>query len=959
MKKLLAILGSITIMGSASSLVVACKSRSPENDRTGSVFVDNGVIGENGEIRIDALGLLRWYQKNIGLNRIDKVKQFNQLFAVGLMVEAANPSSEIFYGDNKLWKEPLTDTNQYGLENFPAKLKRLWGNETDIGNNSVRGAANNAFNAFEKEHAGKSAQANVVNEMAKQFPYVKRNYDSLKKAWINNYMLSDSENGALARLTKLLWGTASANIGTNTPDRNSLLQSFYRLWEGSTVATLESDINAAIANNWADNPEAKTNLINLINATGGTNPNITTTSPIKDWKLADITWANQDTAISPALVKDVLARLYTPNPDSGSKIEKQYEGNKDVNKHWKFANKKGDPLTDNDTYFDLVDSYPAADFNTATELLSSEEIFGFLTNSQRFGVDQYFINEKPVSLSEVVFKKNESGDLAVNINGQAFLNSTKADDSNWTQFYGLYNFLQNYVTGSAPGIQTQIGGISQYNFDTIFGNIGNRANVIKTNWPSSAASRNPNWDASFYELKNDDKLLTLSDTTHSNILRYSVYDFIQANSNTPLATYSLKTTPTTPGTIAESLVRDYKFDPTVANTIQASVTAITDSTLQTEVTNGLYATLNLIEMLNRKTTTTDEKSSSEDQANNKIYQVLNSQQGIIAFVDTDGLHITKINGYDILNNNGQKHPLKAQTTNILGATVDQRTSYINQADTFKRLTEYVNGDKSIGRYRYVYQDYDNQIYENTTPITDDFIKKIVNTTEIGKLPNQGVSYQQLNPAISNDYERFLVNNSILNSTNTTLTPFYKFNIFNEVKDYLTINDKDMKTLSPNNSWIVDYVGTVLGFDLTNNENFISQVLDRFMKFDDTVDSQEFKNWLSQSLVENIHHTKNLPQLEFRNNWAKWNEEINNSRVEDDETKNSNLPLMILDWGTNQSHIDRLLALSLFQPFATPTLIINRYEWRLANDWYQKIASFDYKNHSHTKKSLQVTTKGVK
>lgn len=933
MKKLLTILGSLTVTVGASASVVACGQKENNNTRTGSVFLDN-----DGNLKIDTDALVRWYieHNGIGIGN-EELKEFLQLFAVGIMKEAEKGTSDLF--DDII---PSSTEHQYAIEDFKKIIKEKWGTKETKDTTTVQGAAQVAWDKkvdeTKRRVGDKKWKQSLIDELTATFPYVKKEFEALKNAFISNEILANKDNSALAILTKTLTKNYSKDFLPVVTDSETLTTTFYNNWKSNRVSEIAEKIFNYVKNKMNRTKPEYLNIVNLINATGGKNPTIATKANSEDkWKISDIDWLEINDDISENLVNDLMHRLNenyeTEKADPTVMVNNaNFKGSYDVSNKWQFADNKGD-WDNTNNFFDLVDKFPNPDFKSS---LSNDDAYGWLNNSQKFVVDQYFKNQKPVSISEIVFKK--TSDLEQNITGQNFISPSTVNNNEWTQFYGLYDFLKNYVmeTGTeSAGITTQIKGTSQYNFDTIFGNwskegigkillngFGKQGNVYATEWKTE-----------FYDAKNDGSLLTLSDTTHSNILKYSIYDFLQAKPEETAKVYKLDTNPSggssETNNIAETLLNNYGYtDSRVAENIQYGVKSREgSSTLPDveEVKGSLYASLNLIEKLNRKIENNDgsEYSTSDKQENNKVYQVLNSKQGIIAFIDTDGLHITKINGYDILKNG----EITEQKSNLFHEE-NNESNYINQNNAFTRLDEYYNNDNS-GKYRYIYQDYNNQIGKGEE--TDEFAKQLVDP-DLKQVNQYGVSYDDLNKSITNPYERFLVNNSILSGkpANEDTPAFYKFDLMKEA--FASISENSENELSMNNSWLWDYIKNLLDSKLEEDKNKEQNkkkskdllLIERFFKFEEK--EEWLAEWYEESLGLNTTHTNEASLTNFKSGWDSWNQAIDKTK-NGDEDRNKNLPLVKLDYGNLKSgvgeeefsHLDNIADMQEFEPFIVPAV----------------------------------------
>jgi trimeric autotransporter adhesin len=962
MKKLLTILGSLAITASGSLVVVSCGTKEDENDTTQTILKDF-IDPETGELKdLDAEGLMLWYQENIGVSdNAKQLKEFLQLFAVAVMRESAK-------GEDSLFKDvmPTTGSQQYALENFQETIKTVWGTGDNNNTSTVQGAAKDAWEkkveAKKQSDGKKNWEKNLVNELANTYPYVKKDFETLKKTFINDQILTNTTNGAFAKLAATLSKNYSQGPFLNSTDKKTLTGIFYNKWRGININDLKNQIYNFVQDDQNKNSPDYLNIVNLINATGGnkTLDNQWIGNPPSDhekqWDLRQINWLKKTDVISEELVEDLLYRLDTTyesdkNDPNKSVTDSNFTGSNQVVNKWDYVNGKGNKIN---TFFDLISAYPNADYNN--EAINGPSYYGWLTNSQRFVVDQYFKTEKPVSINEVILKPATDAKLTDEINGQSFLKPANVD-TGWKQYYGFYNFMKNYVVGTGTttkGINSPIQGTSQYNFDVIFTKNSSKDTDKDKILLNKANANNEYFGETYYTLKNPEKLLTLSNSdnsSYSDITKYSVYDFIQATAegtdnpgHKDIVENGFTTDPTLPlpaielDAITEDLKNNWGFDSLVASDIATSICNRAGND-QNDAFQGLYTTLYLIKKLDRKIGSDGKEYSTSDgaeQANNKVYQVLNKKQGIIAFVDTDGLHITKINGYDTLLN-----PTENQTTNKFK---DNENSYLDELSAFRRLAEYAKETRTTGdtwgSYRYIYQDYRNNL-GTTSGESDPFTDKLLWTGTGGVIDTakkMGVKYEDLNQAITNPYEKFLVNNSILQGNSGTIQdekpPFYKFNILKEATDAITAASPDK--LATNDSWIWDYIKNLLGIESDE------VLLNDFFKFRDDSDlSLDTKQWYLKKLKGNTGRTSSAPDATFRTGWTKWNNTIDDTKVKEEEI-NKNKPLMKLASGTldsngkpierDNSHITNLQQMQAFAPYKeeNKTFITFAFEINLNN-----------------------------
>ncbi|PPE05435.1 lipoprotein [Williamsoniiplasma lucivorax] len=878
MKKLLSILSGVSMVATTALTVVAC-SGSTEEDTTGSTFIDG-----DGDLKITAESLLNWVRENsIGVNNIAKMKEFFQFFAVGLL---SDPS---FLANI----EPTTSAHQYALEGMQAKLQELWGTPGSGDSSSVNGKVQNAWIAKEKkykdDHGEKKYKETLQKDLHKQFPWVKNNYDDLAKAWKNNEILTNTEYGAYAMLTNTLLVNSSKSVNTNLVNETNIgtaLTAFKTAFGGIQVKDLSASLTSATL-------DQKNIILNLINMTGGTaiiapktSGSRTQTPTTQSWSLNNIKFANKDTEITSPMAEDLINRLFK-EPKSTQKVEEinfnQGRGT-GVEQHWTFKSSKTPFLTENSSYFDLISEYPNLD-EEQIKTNDDSYVYGLLTNSQRFLMDEYFKKEKPVSVSEVVFKSTK-GESDKNITGSNFLNATTIDPKNWQQYYGLINFLENYVIEGLNKNDDKIPGSSLYKFDAIFANSdsGKKDKIWTNKAKTSEAAKGylpETWDSNNFELKAPNTLISMNNPGASSIQKYAVYDFIGSGTKAHAdldATGDFKDLP-----------GKYEFtDPVVTSSLETAIGNINDPTLNNEVKQSLFKTLNLIKSLDRRDPSKDpspKRTSGGERAGDPattkpVYQVLNAKQGIIAFVDKDGLHITKINGFELIN----KDLIKEQTSFFFN---NNKEKYLQEVSQLKQLLELNDAKDAKGLRRFVFQDYSDAIWpkpgegqqsrteesgNGQTPTKpDDFVEQIIDLQDIKAAKDIGVGYSSINSAITNPYEKFLVNNSILNGTGDTTKSFYGFDIFAEMKKEMTENDKDANKLSKNNIWLWNYIKAITGIEHNN------KLMDKMFKFDATnKESQRVKKRITDLLVTLDDASMNNPRNAYFDGKTKWDQDIDDT-----------------------------------------------------------------------------------
>lgn len=918
MKKLLSSLSAIAITASLATSVIACGNDEKEN--TGTQF-----INDDGELQIDTEQLLEWYTETRGYgDPIKVVKNFYNLFAVAVMQEATKEASTFFANADP-------KTNPYALEGLKEILAKEFGTSDSTDNTTVYGAANEAFAKLEKDT---NDNKKLVDTLAKQFPNVKKEYDSLKKAYINNFLMTDSTNSAYARLTNLLAKTYQKGI-TNQVSvdqiKTTLIRDFISKYRNSTVKEAIKKVKELVEAHKAEDKEDKdyNNILNLLNATGGLKI-LTNNAELQIWKESEIIWANLASSKDniKTHIDDLFKRLVDGTDENAFINEVVKDGSKTVNQNWKYI-KKGKPLDQNSTYFDLVSNYPPLD-QTAWSNKAGNQIYGFLSNSQRYLADNYFRSQKPVAISEVVFSKG-SGDLEKNINGAAFFDSTTAKDAK--QYTGFIDFLRNYVYGE--NVNNDLGN-SQTPWDTIFANQDAKGTgQIYTEMKDGQKETWNSKDSTYYKTNNDGTLLTLSDTSHSNILKYSVYDYIQSESTVKANVENLNA-----GIEGLNLLEiknslsSYK-DGSVFSADQARDIAVgmtKDATNAAKLADNLKKfnmALGLIEKLDRKVTNlNDEWSSSDDQKNNKVYQILNDELGIIAFIDTDGLHITKINGWQVLKNAKDVSTDQTATTSLK----DNPDEYLKEVNTFSQLQAIAQSEDYNGNYRYIFGDFNKELSKAPVSAPGSRAETVPEQPEAKPIPavlpkstfiddktieetkELGLSYDLLNKSISNKYERYLINTSInQNIGDKKNESFYKYNFLDSVVDYATSKDSSTTEMSLGGSWMFDYFIAATG---QSSET----IFEKLFTFDtSTLVGRKYQGWLFEKIDTQTQLTRNSGKHTFNIGWTDWTKAIDdtkNSKTED----NKDLPLIKLAFGnakgdlTRKEHIEKMLTLINFAPY---------------------------------------------
>ncbi|AVN64305.1 MULTISPECIES: lipoprotein [Mesoplasma] len=836
MKKLLSLIGAFTLTASATSVLISC-SNDKDDDKYGNIF-----INDDGDFKITTEDLLNWYNETYGRLGKDPQKflvQFYNIFAVAIYEEASK--------DNNIFQGISSENNPYMNEDgkaFAESLKTQYGKESKA-TNTIYGRANTEMERARKEYLDNKKQGTKawVKYLKGQFPWVTGNQAALENAWISNYILTDSTNSAYANLSKALgfgatestWAKGYSTIEVNRTTISNLLSVF--LTQNGNVEINDTTLNQSIIE--VTTEAQQVSIINLVNALGGKNafksntssnyegttgPESTgTTFKIKfientnDAFLKGLTWGTFLSGISKTFANNPTANLGTiseinnavPNIFSFTAVEgiRLDEGkNEDIFNGFYNYNGISSRTLNKTQIVSVAPTLNSTKDNQKTNILS---------NSQRFLIDNYFENKKPVATSEIVLdfsKINSSAtpDINKEISPAQFINTANTTDQFIKYFEGFYQFYNAYVLNeessgeqSYKATQSTSSATGLTDFETFYRG-ANKNNLWKL-----GQNQTDTGIISFLTAKNNDKLLTLDyDTTtgtYSNLAKYSVYDFLTSEPEEYKPSTESEWGPKTTNIVGE-------WDIFHGKTRE----------LDGDAKSGMNLLFNLVNDLGRHAT--DSTGSKEGAATSKPYKVLNAEEGIIAFIDTDGLHFMKIDGYSLLNQ--EETTLSQKTETSVDQEKQQSIAYDLLSNTNKELIPYLLNPKVDSSETPVdpNPELKNKIIATngesgggSTTTVEPGINNDIQKQEI--INNMGTEFGNdyskiINYSITNDYERFLVNNTvakgILSSDDDKSKLFYNFDIIADAKA-TTSTSENFGMLG---QWLWIYLDQILG---TNND----------------------------------------------------------------------------------------------------------------------------------------------
>ncbi|UKS54116.1 lipoprotein [Mycoplasma feriruminatoris] len=849
MKKLLTWLSAITLVASSSVLAISCKTEQVKNEN--SLFLTNF-----GDIQIDSKSLLEWNQKwnGISSNNQELINKTNNLLAAGILLAIR---------DKKL---QLPTKNENGWDSSVNKqIEGLLGDKNSTDTATLYGLANKSLNDL-KDNKYKNDAKGWLKHLEETFPGVKKNLADLENAYKSNFILNDSSNSAFIKLKNLLMFNSTVadsmwqkGIQTTNLDWKTLTSNFANAYAGKNnlndlVKDIKDTFTKANVKNWND---AKiitfTNMVNGLggiseqNSTSGSGSNNTLTitySSAKDVQKK-IAASNSGQTNGEEWIKEVLRKV-SDNANSGSIAFSQWNPsyNYDAQKGPKdFINYNNQKPT---SWTEIVKEIPLLE-NGELKIDPIKGEYGAISNSQKYAINNYFNSEKPVVFSDLIFKfsnNKTSSDIEKNLSLKSLIPTEVSGQDLTTKlierFQGIQSVLQTYVgNDSKKDQEPYTAGLSR--FDTVFR--GEDAK-IKANTTSNKSTDFKNWTE--WDTKNDHhkinangKLLTLSDTTYSDTLKFSIYDFLtnNNNSNNLWQWKDESNRPIEPEKFKEMLVEGGLSNDEASKIDSAIQQTSMKNQSQDAARLTIYNLAELFKKINQKNNassaasstsssgSSSSSSSSNTESNNginknsNIYTILNKEEGIIAFIDGDGLHITKIDGYKLINNK--------TTQPSVGAAANQsnNNNSIKQTAVLKQIRSLYSTTNASVLVPYLI----NSALENNTSTTLssgsssssgttswDWTEK--DKANAHSVKNLGIDINSLNANINNDYERFLINTSLIDNSKTK--PFYNIDILSEVSK--SIQSGSDASLQAN--WLIELFTKVLKNDQKKEVNLLNTII---------------------------------------------------------------------------------------------------------------------------------------
>ncbi|QQY78638.1 lipoprotein [Mycoplasma mycoides subsp. capri] len=835
MKKLLTWLSAITLVASSSVLAISCKTEQVKNEN--SLFLTNF-----GDIKIDSKSLLEWNQKwnGISSNNQELINKTNNLLAAGILLAIR---------DNKL---QLPDDNENGWDpSINSQIKNLLGDKNSTDTATLYGLANKSLNDL-KDNKYKNDAKGWQKHLQEMFPGVKKNLADLENAYKSNFILNDSSNSAFIKLKNLLMFNSTVadsmwqkGIQTTNLDWKTLTNNFANAYPGNKnldelVKAIKDAFNKSDSN-WND-PKIVT-FTNIVNGLGGIN-NQNTTGSVGN---GSSTGQNDNLTITYSSPKDVKKHITTNNGNAETWIKEvlnkissdaikgtiafsqwnptyNYDTQKGPKNFINYNNQKPTSWTE------IVKEIPVVENGELkTDPIKGE--YGAISNSQKYAINNYFDSEKPVVFSDLVFKfanNKTSSDIEKNLSLKALIPTDGSGQDLTTKlierFQGIQSVLQTYVANDSKKDQEQYtAGLSR--FDTIF-----RGEVAKIRANTSTSNKAEFKEWTDWDTKNDHhkinvsgKLLTLSDTTYSDTIKFSIYDFLTSGNNDSNS-WTWQNKEALNGKLDSSNFKKALTDGGLSNDEATKVdNAIEQSKTNDSAKNSarltIYNLSELFKKINQRDNSTSASSgnsggsgssgsssnttttSSEVNNNKNIYTVLNKEEGIIAFIDGDGLHITKIDGYKLISK-------KNTPLNSMSSEQKETNNKIKQTAVLKQIRSLYGSANANVLVPYLI----NSTLQSSTNVSMAGAASTTSSTSsttdkwnwtkkdleyASSVKNLGIDINSLNSNIKNDYERFLINTSLIDSSKTK--PFYNIDILSEVSKSIQSGNN----ISLQSNWLIE------------------------------------------------------------------------------------------------------------------------------------------------------------
>ncbi|AGJ90889.1 lipoprotein [Mycoplasma putrefaciens] len=820
MKKLLALLSATVFTASSAITAVACSS---EEKRTDSIF-----IAGNGDFKITSASLLDWYKSWNGFSS-DNVKFINKLYnliAVGILDGISRGTLKLpknGEAQKRGWDDSLND-----------QIKNLLGTKDSDNTSTLYGLANRALKDL-KENTHKNKFNDYKKDLEKRFPGVRNNIKDLENAFKSDYILNDSSNSAFVRLKNLLMFNSTVSnslwrkgIQTVKLEMKTITSEFANAYNNinsldELAKKVEDNFKKAGNKNgelpWSD--KSITSFTNLVNSVGGVgfgdkknsdgsdNQNISinysSSMDVKKRIEQTATTPNNGTKNGQEWIKEILEKI-TPNIKGGSVAFTNWTktnnyNNNNIKGPQKFIN------YDNNTpssWSEIVDQIPSLDSKgeLAKDLVSGS--FGSITDSQKYSLDRYFASEKPVMVSDLIFtfanSKNKDS-IQKELSLKTLIPTSNSGNDLTKElidrFQGIGAVLKDYVKSEPKKGREETAGLTR--FDTIFRGETKQLKADLTSKGSDSYSDWSQWDSSntYHKINKTGALLTVNDTSFSDVAKYSIYDFLTNNNNNNVWVWDDNKD------LEQKNLEDQGLSASEAKAVLDSLPDTIDS--NKNIKKVIYNLIELFKKINQLKSTTGDAMMDE----NKMFTVLNKQEGIISYIDGDGLHITKIDGYNLMNSNESNNNTVAMDINVKEQTMILKTiESLYNSSQGKLLVPYLV----------------NSTIDNISGTNNGNDKQWA-WTEADKqrskaVANLGINIKKLNSNIKNNYERFLANTSLVDSSKTN--SFYNTNIFNEAAK---ATETKSDSLSTQASWILNFFTQVFGMN-SATELFTSLISDQ-------------------------------------------------------------------------------------------------------------------------------------
>ncbi|WP_036228487.1 lipoprotein [Mesoplasma photuris] len=884
MKKLITLLSAITLTTSAVGTVVACSDKSDDINRDNEDANGNAIfIDAGGNISnvIDAERVNAWISEHTNVLGKEGVQKFYNLFAYSFL-------EKLQTGEIK-----IDETSLYLNDGDVEFLSKALGKRGE-NNDTVYGKAEAEFKKLEKKYEDDAD--GLIKELSDLFPGLKRDKDILKNAFISDYVLNNESNNAMSVLVNRLgfksdlsltsWENGVANKNTsNQDDQNQILSDLNNRFRNNPsinslpINQLAEKLPELVSNENGITELGKT-LIDMINLVGGITAVTefgTTTS--RQWTTNDLQWATQENLIATIKTESFISNLvqiYNKSVnasimESGNTIINLGLFTGDV-----FTSIKGITdiyeLSNGDNvkqfYTDLTFNQMPILSNGISKQSSSTSNYGFVKNSQKFIIDKFFNVEKPLAITDIVFNASSTQQINTKVDLTSFSDFASPEDT-IKKFAGIGSIFTNYIGSDAA---KSVGKGSEYGltaFDGITKNFSTDKGVII----GQNAGQDIKWDSANYTANSSPKLLTLNSSTDdfSNTAKYSLYDFANNSKSenggavTKIA-YS-----------HDNLVK-YGVSPTLAAGVESAfnnTTSIRDD-IKKNAKEGIAVIQGLIDNLNK-----------EEDA--KPYQIIDANEGIIGYLDEKGYHISKIEGFNLLEES------KTAQTGAKLSTADQTTQedYLKQAYNFKLVQSEAKKNNKylpfalnatlLGSGTTKGETSSMAGDEETGSGSEIAIYKDI---PMAKIETQGLKDLSFNNHFVNKYEQFLVNNSILAKelSSDVVSPFYGFDIFSQAQSSI-YGTEEVPAL--NQSWMFDFISIIIAENNPDSKSSLEDAIDLLIEFDE--DDTTFKDKIVLEIKNSSINYQRTVNHNFDSNNQIWIKDLENNKEISaaDETTNPN------------------------------------------------------------------------